>query len=68
MFERLHGASLKAAHAKGATEWTFLAVDGCHEGAAVVHAKRDPSGATGASKGRTERPWLTAAGLLSHSP
>jgi hypothetical protein len=30
VFERLHRATLDGAHAAGAADWGFLAVDGCH--------------------------------------
>jgi putative transposase len=42
-FERLHRATSDAAHASGAIDRAFLAVDGCHEGAPVANAKGGPS-------------------------
>ena len=69
VFERLHRASLEAAHAVGAIDWTFLAVDGCHVKAPLSRTQKGGlHGSTGASKARNGRPSLTAAGSSSHSP
>jgi transposase len=69
VFERLHRASLDAAHAAGAVDWGFLAVDGHHVKAPLSRTEKGGRRAsTGASKARNGRPSSTGAGSSSPSP
>lgn len=57
VFERLHEASVADAHAAGAIDWTFLAVDGCHVEAPLPRTERGARRASAAaSKGPSGRP------------
>ena len=61
LFGRLYRASLDAAHAAGAVDWGFLAVDGCHMEAPLSRTQKGrPRASTGASMGRSERRSSTA--------
>jgi transposase len=69
VFERLHQSSLAAAHAAGAIDWTFLAVDGCHVKAPLSRTQKgDRRASIGASRDRSGRPSSTAAGWSCRSP
>ena len=69
VFERLHRASLDAAHAAGAIDWGFLAVDGSHVAAPLPRTERGGRrGSIGASRARSGRRSPTAAGSSSRSP
>ena len=59
---RLHRAGLDGAHAAGAVDRDFLAVDGCHAKAPLSRTERgDRRGSAGASGARSGRPPSTAA-------
>jgi transposase len=69
VFERLHRASLDAAHASGAIDWAFLAVDGHHVKAPLSRTQKGGRrGSTGASRAQSGRPSSTGRGSSSHSP
>ncbi len=69
VFERLHRASLEAAHAAGAVDWSFLAVDGCHVKAPLSRTQKGGlRGSTGASKAPSGRLSSTAAASSSPLP
>lgn len=69
VFERLHRASLDAAHASGAIGRGFPAVDGCHAKAPLSRTEKGGRpGSTGASRARSGPPSSTAAGSPSPSP
>jgi transposase len=69
VFERLHRASLDGAHAAGAVDRGFLAVDGCHVKAPLSRTEKGGRrGSTGASRARSGRPSSTAAGSSCPSP
>jgi transposase len=69
VFERLHRSSLATAHAAGAIDWGFLAVDGCHVKAPLSRTEKGGRRAsTGASRARSGRRSWTGAGSSSPSP
>ncbi len=59
VFERLHATSVDRAHAAGAIDWTFLAVDACHVEAPQARtekgARRASAAASRAPSGRRSR-------------
>jgi transposase len=69
VFERLHRDSLDAAHAAGAIDWGFLAVDGCHVKAPLSRTQKGGRlASTGASRARSGRRSWTGAGSSSPPP